>query len=79
MLTAQPNFDIKKNLGQEFQLSYCIFNKKRCFKNNDFKSVYLFEHGNCIQFNSLKVSSSKTVTEAGKEFGLSLTMGPFIN
>jgi hypothetical protein len=79
MLAAQTEYESKKNLGQEFQINYCLFNKKRCFKNQDFKNVYLFEHGYCVQFNSLSMSSSKTVTEAGKEFGLSLVMGPFVN
>jgi hypothetical protein len=79
MMTAQPDFESKKNLGREFQLNYCLFNKKRCYKKNDFKNVYLFEHGNCIQFNSFGNSLQSTVTEAGKEFGLSLIMGPFVN
>jgi len=40
MLSAQPDFEFKKNLGQEFQFNYCLFNKKHCFKNHDFKNVY---------------------------------------
>jgi len=80
MRTADPRFDLKKNLSQPLNLLMkgCFFNKMECDLKKDFVDVYLFENGNCIRFNSID-SNLKQVTETGKDFGLSFILGPLNN
>ena len=76
--------EARKSLGFNKIHFSCMFNKKRCgdeAKNSQYSHTYLYDYGNCYQFNSgLNLSNVafpfKKTTVEGQDFGLSLMVGP---
>ena len=79
------NDSFRQQLG--FNLSSiqsCIINLRPCNLSSDFRLFYLFNKGNCIQFNSGINSDGlevpvKTMTFQGENNGLILNIDPLIN
>ena len=75
MMAANAKFNFTKNLSQPIVIKGCKFNKIECNSSLDFKEVYLYDNGVCKQFNS-NGPNLKEVSQIGKDFGLSLILGP---
>ena len=56
------------------QFTACSFKDRQCDTHKELKRLWMYENGNCWQFNSPAVNSSLKETYNGVEFGLDLTI-----
>ena len=79
--SPQYSDEQRKNLSMDFNLFVprCRFNQKPCDKN-DLNWVYLYDYGNCVQFNNNQINDTYKSTELeGIKYGLLLFIGAIRN
>ena len=76
------NDSYKQSLGSLFRsnVKSCIFNQLNCHLTRDIRWIYLYEFGNCLQYNSGyddwgNVVSLKATTFQSQKYGLQLQIG----